>query len=345
MTQTSSSDQLMAPSQLSAVDGSAQMADSYAEQLMDELFEDVDRILDGRSTPPLPPVDPTSTTASATPFMANAQPFDAQAVTLPAMLVPVEAPDDDAASDLEEEDTQTSSRRQAFVQWLPRLVLGAACMSVLVAFGFWLAKQQSPQPAPAAATATEGVETAQTPSDEAAFGEYLLRSLNILNGQTRAQQETATAALPTVGNNGTTATTEATRQPNIIERVFVPVFQPNSSARAPLPAPQLQTTTPAPTASAAAPATPAPASPAPAPNTTAAAPIPNIAPASTHALVGVLELGDRSAALFEINGVPQRVYVGEAVGSSGWSVVSVANQEVIVRRNGEVRSIHIGQQF
>lgn len=346
MTQTSSSDQLMAPSQLSAVDGSAQMADSYAEQLMDELFEDVDQILDGRSTPPLPPVDPTSLTAPAnapaTPFTANSRPFDAATVTLPAMLVPVETTSDDTESDLDEADNQTPSRRQAFVQWLPRLVLGAACMSVLVAFGFWLAKQQSPSPAPAAATTTEGVETAQTPSDEAAFGEYLLRSLNILNGQTRAQQETATTALPT-NNNGNPATTTAAQQPNIIERVFVPVFQPNTSTGASLPTPQLQATTPAPTTAAPAPTSPTAA--APAPNTTAAAPIPNIAPASTHALVGVLELGNRSAALFEINGVPQRVYVGETVGSSGWSVVSVANQEVIVRRNGEVRSIRIGQQF
>ncbi|MEO1592398.1 MAG: hypothetical protein AAFU71_14075, partial [Cyanobacteria bacterium J06632_22] len=122
----------------------------------------------------------------------------------------------------------------------------------------------------------------------------------------------------------------------------------NTSARATLPTPQLQTT-PAPNATTPAPAATSPSTATPPANSSApniaATPIPNIAPNSTHALVGILELGNRSAALFEINGVPQRVYVGEAIGSSGWSVVSVANQEVIVRRNGEVRSIHIGQQF
>jgi Tfp pilus assembly protein PilP len=64
-----------------------------------------------------------------------------------------------------------------------------------------------------------------------------------------------------------------------------------------------------------------------------------------HTLVGVLELGDRSAALFDIAGNTQRVYVGESIGSSGWTLVSITNQEAIVRRNGDVRSIYVGQQF
>ncbi len=336
MTQTNSTDQLTAPSQLSAIDGSAQMADSYAEQLMDELFEDVDRILDGRHTPP-----PGEAATATPPFTASPQPFGASAVTVPAMLVPVgtsqdDSSDNESSADANDDDATATSRKVVLSQWLPRLVLGAACMSVLVAFGFWLAKQQSPSPAPAAATNTEGVETAQVPSvsEEAAFGEYLIRSLNILNGQTRAQEE-AVAALPPASSSTITTAANGPRQPNIIERVFVPVFQPNTSAGAPLPTPQRQ---------AAAPTTGTSPTGSPAPNI-ATTTIPNIAPNSTHALIGILELGNRSAALFEINGVPQRVYVGEMIGSSGWSVASVSNQEVIVRRNGEVRSIHIGQQF
>jgi Tfp pilus assembly protein PilP len=78
-----------------------------------------------------------------------------------------------------------------------------------------------------------------------------------------------------------------------------------------------------------------------------AARIPNIATTSTYSLVGTLELGDpsRSAALFVINGTTQRVQVGEAIGSSGWALVSVKGDEAIVRRNGEVRSITTGQRF
>jgi hypothetical protein len=62
-------------------------------------------------------------------------------------------------------------------------------------------------------------------------------------------------------------------------------------------------------------------------------------------LEGLLELGDKSAALFKIEGVTRRVDMGETIGSSGWTLVDVANGEAIIRRNGEVRSIYTGQKF
>ncbi|MEB3342784.1 hypothetical protein [Okeania sp.] len=64
-----------------------------------------------------------------------------------------------------------------------------------------------------------------------------------------------------------------------------------------------------------------------------------------NTLVGVLELGERSAALFEVDGIARRIYVGESIGSSGWTLVQVVNQEAVIRRNGEVRSVFVGQQF
>jgi hypothetical protein len=71
---------------------------------------------------------------------------------------------------------------------------------------------------------------------------------------------------------------------------------------------------------------------------------PDIA-AVSHTLEGLLELGSKSAALFKVNGVTRRVEVGEAIGSSGWTLVEVANGEAVIRRNGEVRSIYAGQTF
>jgi hypothetical protein len=59
----------------------------------------------------------------------------------------------------------------------------------------------------------------------------------------------------------------------------------------------------------------------------------------------VLELGDRSAALIEINGVAQRFRVGEGIGTTGWTLVEVSKNQAIMRRNGEVRSVFIGQSF
>ncbi|MDB9377127.1 hypothetical protein, partial [Nodularia sphaerocarpa] len=66
---------------------------------------------------------------------------------------------------------------------------------------------------------------------------------------------------------------------------------------------------------------------------------------ATHTLAGLLELGDKSAALFEFEGVTRRINMGESIGASGWTLVDVANGEAIVRRNGEVRSIFAGQKL
>ncbi|NEP21448.1 hypothetical protein [Moorena sp. SIO3I6] len=74
-------------------------------------------------------------------------------------------------------------------------------------------------------------------------------------------------------------------------------------------------------------------------------PPPPSSPAIKHTLVGLLELGEQSAALFKIDGVTQRIKLGEAIGNSGWTLVSVDNQEAVIRRNGEVRSIYVGQHF
>ncbi len=68
-------------------------------------------------------------------------------------------------------------------------------------------------------------------------------------------------------------------------------------------------------------------------------------PTTSHVLEGLLELGEKSAALFKVNGVSRRVQKGESIGASGWTLVDVANGEAIIRRNGEVRSIFAGQKF
>jgi hypothetical protein len=70
-----------------------------------------------------------------------------------------------------------------------------------------------------------------------------------------------------------------------------------------------------------------------------------VADVPSNTLEGVLELGNKSAALFKIDGVTRRVDVGESIGSSGWTLVDVSNGEAVIRRNGEVRSIYTGQKL
>lgn len=70
-----------------------------------------------------------------------------------------------------------------------------------------------------------------------------------------------------------------------------------------------------------------------------------IAVGSGNTLEGLLELGNKSAALFKIDGVTRRINMGESIGSSGWTLVDVSNGEAVIRRNGEVRSIYAGQKL
>jgi hypothetical protein len=72
---------------------------------------------------------------------------------------------------------------------------------------------------------------------------------------------------------------------------------------------------------------------------------PSSVPTPSHILEGLLELGNKSAALFKIDGITRRVNVGESIGSSGWTLVDVSKGEAVIRRNGEVRSVYTGQQF
>jgi hypothetical protein len=184
-------------------------------------------------------------------------------------------------------------------------------------------------------------ETAAQQSDEE-FLAYLQRSLDVISGKVeRGEVGTTTVVgqapggvavptppmLPPLGAGGTVGSL-GSGPVNVIERVYIPYQTAQQQ-----PAPGATVLVPQPGVGA--PSSVSPAAPSQAP--VAANPI--------HSLVGILELGDRSAALFEISGVSQRVYIGERIGSSGWSLVSVSNEEVVIRRNGEVRSIFIGQRF
>ncbi|NEP19692.1 MAG: hypothetical protein F6J97_22850 [Leptolyngbya sp. SIO4C1] len=326
---------------------SSQLVETYAEELMDDLFNDVDRILEG---------DLTAEPSTAVPFAASTEmPFTPTATS--AMIVPVRATEsvEASASALPSEAELASAPEPAeqpvprrwYAQRWPLLVAGAVGVSIIAVLGYWLAKEQSRQSA-----AVLSAESAAAPvSEEVAFLEYLGRSLSLIDGKTAAQSSAAVApagpGLPAVPVSQVAGAGSGPRVPsvsNIIERVFVPVFQPAQTQPAQTQPAQPQSTAALPSlpaAPVAAPTVPTtPAAPAP-----AAAALPSISPMNTHVLVGVLELGERSAALFDINGVSQRVYVGENIGASGWTVVSIANEEIVVRRNGEVRSIYIGQQF
>ena len=324
----------------------ATVVESYADSLMDELFDDVDRILAGDDH-----------------RKAEVEYFESASGNLPiakdeaskAGLAPLSSALDVAQNlGLNAESTALATKAEVRKQrhWLgkalDRLLVGMAGASLVFTGVFWLAHQQR-QPERLVATIPEAAMTPEALKAEAdaQFLKYLERSLEVIDDQIQASMgasTTATASLPSVrvspadsalsnasippgGASGNASLLSSHRfssqRPNVIERVYIPVYQPPSSQTLPA------LSNPATRAA----------------HSAASGSIPNIAPISVHVLVGILELGDRSAALFEINGNPQRFYIGENISSSGWTLVSVANQEAVIRRNGEVRSVYVGQQF
>lgn len=81
--------------------------------------------------------------------------------------------------------------------------------------------------------------------------------------------------------------------------------------------------------------------------------IPTIASASTstkpevfhYTLVGLLELGEESTALFQVDDITKKIGIGEEIDDTGWKLESITNQKISISRQGEVRSLTIGEEF
>jgi hypothetical protein len=276
---------------------------------------------------------------SAAPLLATSSetlptPFSSLALlpkVSPRQLKP-EDPIDDIEFDLfpTSPDSKPSSRP---FDWL---LMALALVSLLSAAGLWVfVRTKLPQLSQATNVPT--AEEVLQAKHDAEFLGYVRRSLERID---RVSKQTKAAT------DSRTATA--------LDPLFVPLPPPPPAPIAPpiaaAPTPRISVSplaAPPVLPPASAPVAPSIAvAPVPAPASAPAAPsIPNIAPSPTHTLIGLLELGDRSAALFEIDGAPQRIQVGEKFGASGWTLISVSGEEAIVRRNQDVRSVFIGQKF
>ncbi|NJL21170.1 MAG: hypothetical protein HC895_10695 [Leptolyngbyaceae cyanobacterium SM1_3_5] len=194
---------------------------------------------------------------------------------------------------------------------------------------------------PAAPTA-EPLSGAQPSQADQQFMNYVQQSLDRIAGRTQPDASAvATASSPALPSVGVASSTPSA-SPSTPDRVYIPVYQPPQTLYPPVGVSPVPVVPPVAPPVAVAPVVPA-ARPAPA----APAPAVAVAPASApqQTLMGLMQFGDRSAALFEVGGSPQRISVGENIGTSGWTLVSVSNDAAVIRRNGEVRSIYVGQQF
>jgi len=235
-----------------------------------------------------------------------------------------------------------------------RLLFVAACSSALIAavmwtinHGIWIGKQS--------------VNIAQIlPADNSknkAFAQEIQQMLNDITNKNRAiaagQSFTNTVgnnlpilAAPMIGNSLPMGNPVVGLQQS---PMYVPVYQPpslnnpnNNSNNPNLPSPLALPPANANNAMEIA------ANNAPNPKTpvTAAKSMP--APAvssSVHTLIGVLDLGDRSTAMLDMNGSVHSVGLGKAIGNSGWVLSRVSQQEIILKRGKETKSVFVGQKF
>ena len=324
------------PEEPTSVDPEA-LVTTYADSLITELFDDVDKILDGdeAALAAVEAAPEPASTAIAPIVDVPAEP--AEPPVPEASLAPLGSDIDFFHAEDVKPAAPPAPTKTRFGKLFDRLLLTITALSLMGVGGLlWFGQQGNRF----SLGRSPSAETAAQQSDEE-FLAYLQRSLEVISGKVeRGEQGNITAVgqpagvavpappmLPPLGAGGTVGSL-GSGPVNVIERVYIPyqTAQQPAVAGAPALVPQPGAALPSPVAPVAPPQSPV-----------AAAPI--------HSLVGILELGDRSAALFEISGVSQRVYIGERVGSSGWSLVSVSNEEAVIRRNGEVRSIFIGQRF
>ncbi len=324
-----------------AVD-SAGLVSTYADSLMAGLFDDVDKLLEGdEAALAVVEANLSAPTPDNDALALVAEPEHASLVTAGGQVLA--APPTGALDFFDSEavsPTPATRSRIRLGKWFDRLLLASTALSLMgIVALLWLGQRQ-PTPEVGLDPASSGAASSQP---DAEFLAYLQRSLDVITQKVK-QGDGSTQVATTPGMDLSLVPVTPSLLPpsasgpgalgnqpiQVIERVYVPY----------------QTTTPlAPAPTQPGVVRPLPQAVTPPANGSIPQPSQPVTPGVIHTLVGVLELGDRSAALFEINGVPQRVYIGERIGNTGWSLVSVSNEEAVIRRNGDVRSIYIGQQF
>ncbi|MBO1346431.1 MAG: hypothetical protein EBE86_003035 [Hormoscilla sp. GUM202] len=366
-----------------------------ADRLMEDLFEEVDRVLDGGTALPKEPVQPE---------YLYLQPMDMQSVGLPlAPNSPEESPilqrtppeesaiteeidsitarsEIDSITARSEIDspiapTDISSTSESITakpvgdRSVRKLILLLASTCLGVPLLLWLGRQGVIQGqgwqsvfisgSDVVGPSREQIQARIEADADAQFVQYMQQTLASIDQNAGQREQVATLPDAPAENNFMSAESATNRQlsgpnrlPTVLERVYIPVYQPPRPASQPsgLPIPPPPSSSdvatlppPPPLSNITLPPPPDPAGIAPKPIS-----LPTPPPVTSNAtgtLVGILALGDRSAALFDIDGVTHRFRVGDNIGESGWTLVEISQQEAILGRNGQLRSIYVGQKL
>ncbi|NCS24562.1 MAG: hypothetical protein GPI96_08615 [Microcystis aeruginosa BS13-02] len=176
-----------------------------------------------------------------------------------------------------------------------------------------------------------------SPEDQK-FIAYLQSSLTIIDRQGQTSSPAPNSSPQNIPSPVVTvppappANLPVNNAPQIIERIYVPVYPqtPETTAKiVPVRPSKAETSSPA-----------LPAVPQVNPPLVLVIPTNNQV---KNTLVGVMDLGDRSSALFDNQGITTRISPGEFI--NGWTLVEVGNQQVILSRNGQTKVLEVGQSF
>lgn len=214
------------------------------------------------------------------------------------------------------QNTAKSDESQGFsLGFLDSLLLGSALTSAIFALALAFVNLKT------TFTPTQAQIFEPSASDSSATtAESLRRSLAQIPEKSTNSTSNASSQSTANGTNGIVDTTGASP----VKPIYIPIYQP--------PAPTVNSNS-APTA------------------TPVAPPVVNVptlaksAPSGRYTLIGILDLGDRSSAMFDIDGSIQSVKIGNVVGDSGWSVRSISQQEVILKKGREDTTVTVGQKF
>ncbi|OIP74636.1 MAG: hypothetical protein AUK48_09290 [Oscillatoriales cyanobacterium CG2_30_44_21] len=221
---------------------------------------------------------------------------------------------------------------------LDRLLIVAACSSALIAavmwtinHGIWIGKQSVIVPQVAQSTTNDRYNE----EVKKMLASAVNKNRNIAtNGNNSLGSNLPLLATPLAGNLPLGANPLMGMQ----QPMYVPVYQP----------PALSNNSPSPLALP--PATSSNVvelngSPTSANSPSAIAPPVTVQPTDSYTLVGILDLGDRSMAMLDINGSVQSIGLGKPVTGTSWTLSRVSQQEITLRRGKETKNVFVGQKF
>lgn len=364
---------LQALTQDAAIDqmaaSSGQQSSQYATGLMDELFGEVDSILDGSLIPPSESVKVAAVPERKAPINLDFAAFlstpPSELGTMMAGLSSNGAPgvvpqDDEAQLAIPVTENNSNQARQESYGLFEKMLIFVGCSSAMAAMVIWLGSQGTIGRMATAIRGTSNVQIAVVPPNpsDVKFSEYMGKSLESIDSKSKEMPNLA--ALP------------------VLSSVVIPTVKvDNSTPQIIVGGSGVSRLKPVPTIGRTIPTVNVPASNVPTPAMSsqsnleqtvaklsglvdrmtgvtnrpvaAVAPFRAVAPAavpqSEYILSGVLGNGDKSAAMFKINGVGRNYDKGEKIGNSGWVFIRVDNGNAVVRRNGEVRTLSAGQRL